>query len=199
MQKLYLSGTRKKRGCSPQSCMKDVIGKTRAGKFYLPRTHFKPAPRTSSKPSVGRSIRRAGARLLRRPQCSSVARACLGSGRGVRRCKPDRRRANCDAESVQQRWPRDIGASGERGDVRQGGPRCFRRYKAPRSGAPTGSPTSEVLLPFELLRGVPPAARRGATACPRLASSGSVVSCPVSHQGEWERHGEHCGCGALAC
>jgi hypothetical protein len=55
-----------------------------------------------------------------------------------------------------------------------------------------------VLLPFELLRGVPSAARRGATACPRLASSGSFVSRPVSDQGERKRHGGLCGSGALA-
>jgi len=146
----------------------------------------------------GRSIRRAGARLLKRSQCSSVARACLGSGRGVRRCTPDRRRANCDAESMQQRWPRDIGASGESGDVRRGGPRCFRRYRAPRSGAPISWRTSEVPSFCEPPRGGLQAGRCGANACPRLASSGSFVPTPVSYRDERKRHGEHCGCGALA-
>jgi hypothetical protein len=142
--------------------------------------------------------RRAGARLLRRPRCLSVARACLGSGRDVRRCRPDRRRANCDAESVQQRWPRDIGASGERADVGRGGPRCFRRYRAPRSGAPTSWPTSEGLSFCEPPHGGLQAGRRGANACPRLASSGSFVSRPVSSPGERKRHGEQCDSEALA-
>jgi hypothetical protein len=44
VQKLYLSGTRKKRRCSIRSCIEDVIGKTRAGKFDQPRLHFRPAP-----------------------------------------------------------------------------------------------------------------------------------------------------------
>jgi hypothetical protein len=198
VQKLYLSGTRKKCPCSAGTRRADVIGKTRAGKFYLPRLHFKPAPRTSSKSSVGRSIRRAGARPLRRPRCFSVARGCLGAVRGVRRCRPDRRRANCDAESVQQRWPRGIGASGERGGVRRGGLRCFRRYRAPRSGDPTSWPTIEALSFCEPPHGGLQAGCRGANACPRLASSASFVSRPVSYQGERKRHGEHRDCGALA-
>lgn len=36
MQKLYLSGTRKKCRCSEGTGRADVIGKTRAGKFYPP-------------------------------------------------------------------------------------------------------------------------------------------------------------------
>lgn len=154
--------------------------------------------RASSRLSVGRSIRRAGARLLRRSRCSSAARAGLGSGRAVRRCRPDRRRANCDAESVQQRWPRDIGASGDRAGGRQGGHRCFRRCTAPRSGVPTSSPTSEALSSCEPPHGGLQAGRRGANACPQLASSGSFVPMSVSYQDERKRHGEHCGCGALA-
>jgi hypothetical protein len=197
VQKLYLSRTRKKCRCSAGTRRGDVIGMTRAGKFYLPRLRFKPAPRTI--PSRwGRSIRRAGARLLRRPRCFSAARACLGSRRGVRRCSQDRRRANCDAESVQQRWPRDIGASGGHAGARREGRRGFRRYRVPRSGAPTSWPTSEAPSFCEPPHGGLQAGRRGANACPRFASIGSFGSRPVSPKAERKRHDEHCDSGVLA-
>ncbi len=179
LQKLYLSGTRKKCRCSARTRAADVMGKTRAGKFYPPASGS--IPRRLPPLRDGRSqIRRGGGQCLRVEALLSDRPARSVSAQDVRRCTRDRRRANCGAGSVQQRWPRDIGASGERGDVRRGGPRCFRRYRAPRSGAPTSWPTSEVPSFCEPPRGGLQAGRCGANACPRLASSASFVPTPVS-------------------
>jgi hypothetical protein len=71
VQKLYLSETRKKCRCSAGTGRADVIGKTRAGKYYLP-----------ARGSIPRRLPR------RCATCSFKSGAAADSPCGLRRCCP---------------------------------------------------------------------------------------------------------------